>query len=204
MALFTERPGGIEGPVGLALVALFFVFVASRSTSWGLLVGDRWMRVISAGGVLVVVALVTALIAPTLSTAPERFTLRDQVLAPIDLASWPSPLSDFKAFEEAEDPTAPLIRVSGDVIDRIRLAVLDEYDGTIWNVSGDDDDNFVRVGETVRSDLRFRSSTTTTNTFEIVDLEQNWLPSSGAPSALEVLGTPTQQGQDLDLSLIHI
>ena len=197
MALFSERPGGIEGPVGLALVALFFVFVASRSTSWGLLVGDRWMRVISAGGVLVVAALVTALIAPALSTAPDRFTLRDQVLAPIDFASWPSPLADFKAFEEADDPTAPLIRVSGDSIERIRLAVLDEYDGTIWNVS-DDDDNFVRVGETVRSDLRFRSSTTTTNTFEIVDLEQNWLPSSGAPSSLELLGNAAEQGQDLD------
>lgn len=195
--LFTERPGSISVGVGLALVALFLLFIADRSSSRTYLVGDRRFGILSTIGVLAVAALITALLTPVLSTRADRFTLRDEVSAPIDLASWPSPLADFKAFEEADDPTAPLLRVSGDAISRVRLAVLDQYDGTIWNISSDEDQNFVRVGETVRSDLRFRSSITTTNTFEIVDLEQNWLPTSGAPSSLEVVEDSAPENQDL-------
>jgi len=68
----------------------------------------------------------------------ERFVLRQYVQPPFDPLLYPSPLSGFRHYTKdvADDV---LFTVSGlKSGDRLRLATMDSYDGTVWNATGPD------------------------------------------------------------------
>ncbi|MDO5092775.1 MAG: transglutaminase domain-containing protein [Propionibacteriaceae bacterium] len=126
--------------------------------------------------------------------AGERVVLRDFVSPPLDLAEYPSPLTRYRRYElNLKDEV--LFKVSGlPAGGRLRLAVMDRWDGVVFNVSQDSSE-YLQVGrempwqpsgEAVRADI----------TAELYD--DVWLPSWGEPARIEFSGTRAmEQGKGL-------
>ena len=111
--------------------------------------------------------------------------MRETVETPFDVDQLPSPLAEFKGFANSEDDT-PLFRLSGDPADRIRLAALDGFDGSVWRLASVEDASFVRVSENVDAEPRFIGANSITSSFEIIGLDGSFLPTPGAPDILRV------------------
>ncbi len=86
--------------------------------------------------VVTVLALVAGVaLAPAVTAGTGRFVLRNELTPPFDPAEHASPLSAFRSFVKADDEV--LFTVTGlPAGARVRLATLDRYDGTVWNVAG--------------------------------------------------------------------
>jgi hypothetical protein len=83
-------------------------------------------------GALIAGGVVGAASAPTDS---DRYVLRENVQPPFDPRDYPSPLDAFRHYTKELGTTA-LFSVTGLQPDeRIRLATLDTYDGTVWSVT---------------------------------------------------------------------
>ncbi|WP_157071482.1 transglutaminase family protein [Curtobacterium ammoniigenes] len=69
--------------------------------------------------------------------APSRHVLRSAVVKQFDPSAYVSPLSGFRAYEEAPAVDAPQLRITGLPPDSfIRIATLDTYDGVVYGVGG--------------------------------------------------------------------
>ena len=95
----------------------------------------------------------------------NRYVLRDQADPPFDPRTYPSPLAGYRRYTDTKAESdrgladEVLFTVTGlpkeDRLRPIRLAVLDQYDGVVWNVAGgpnaaaDASGVFERVGETM-------------------------------------------------------
>lgn len=115
----------------------------------------RNRRLRNAAALLGGVAVVAALVAPTLAPATYRHVLRDVVEPPLDLRQYPSPLVGFRKYvKDLEKET--LFTVTG-LPDgaRLRLATMDAYTGTVIDVAGGDtavtagSGSFGRVGREI-------------------------------------------------------
>jgi len=166
-ALRTRRPlWALAGPVGMMVVAALF----GATTPWlpvvsaGIvaiagLIWASWRRGADGAAGLDVrrpisaVVVLAAALAAGFFLGPhvdvgERYALRETVEAPFDPQEFPSPLVGFrKYFKDEKD--AELFTVSG-LPDgaRIRLAVMDDYNGVTYNASTASGP-FVRVGEEI-------------------------------------------------------
>jgi len=96
-------------------------------------------RVVGVAGVALGAAVLGGLLGfAAAPPADKRFVLRENVQPPFDPLVYPSPLSGFRHYTKdvAEDV---LFTVDGlKSGDRLRLATMDSYDGTVWNVTGPD------------------------------------------------------------------
>lgn len=105
------------------------------------------------GAVLLAVALVAGVgVGHAEDPAVARQVLRDAIVPPLDLRHYPSPLVSFRKYVR-DFTEKPLLTVSG-LPDgaRVRLATLDQYDGVVYNVSGDGSagsGTFARVGSAI-------------------------------------------------------
>ncbi|MCL2423608.1 MAG: transglutaminase-like domain-containing protein [Micrococcales bacterium] len=102
---------------------------------------------VAAGIVLCTVALVTAVVVtPAVFDAGERRTVRDGVEPVLAIAAEPSPLDQYRAAFAGSAATTELftIKVTGAPVDRLRIAVMDEYDGQHFTTSTDGG-RFLRV-----------------------------------------------------------
>lgn len=96
-----------------------------------------------------VTAVVASALGRVLPVAPSqaRFDLHDYYMPPVEIRETVSPLARVQA-ESNDDSTVPLfsVRFQGvgpnKKIDRVPIAVLDRYDGTVWGT----DATFARVG----------------------------------------------------------
>lgn len=202
-----RRPAGsMLLPLSLVVVALLVVLVrANRAHQEG------QPRTISSGGrrdgapgrvadylrlgfpIIGVVSVVATVAAPALPFASEqsRFDLHDRYRPPIDVADDVSPLARVGAgiVDESSDPLFS-VRIrdvpSSMNIDRVRVAVLDTYDGTVWG----SDAEFLRAGRDLPP-----GPASTAPTFPI---RQEYEISRWNSSFLPALDRPTQIiGQDL-------
>ena len=72
--------------------------------------------------------------APAAPASP-RYVLRDVVIPPFDVRAYPSPLQSFRGYVR-DFADEPLFTVSGLPSGaRVRLATMDAYSGTVYNVS---------------------------------------------------------------------
>ena len=113
--------------------ALRALGASSRGTGTG--------RTVLAGTAIFAVACLTAVVVSSaLPRVAERHVLRDNVEQPVDLSSEASPLAAFRSYlQDGEDEMVQL-RVSGLATgDRLRIAVLDRYDGVVYGVGGPTD-----------------------------------------------------------------
>ncbi|RRC95539.1 transglutaminase domain-containing protein [Schaalia canis] len=138
------------------------------------------------GAVVVILAAVTAALVVPLLPTDHRLVLRDYVDPPLDLHEYHSPLAFFRAWNTQEADTA-LFTVEGLGKDeRIRIATLDFYDGTIFKTSGEEGaKSFRHVGRDFTDVALPEGSETRTLTFALANYEGNWLPTGGQVRSLE-------------------
>ncbi|MEZ0579865.1 transglutaminase domain-containing protein [Nocardioides sp. MH1] len=148
--------------------------------------GPRLRQVATAATVLAVASGAGvggwALLAPH----PDRFVLRDHVQPPLDLQQYPSPLTQYRRLE-ADLEHKTLFTVSGMPAGaRVRLAVMDVYDGNVYRVAAGTDGAaqgsgaFVHVGRTIEpSSYSDTEAPTSEVTFTIGAYDGIWLPGGG-------------------------
>jgi hypothetical protein len=124
---------------GLAIVAVGVIWLRWRSQRD---VRVRWARRIGATlAVVGVAALAAGGLGAAGDTSAHRVVLRDHVDPPFDPRDYPSPLAKFRYYKKSDVRTdTTLFSVTGlESKMLVRLAVMDTYDGVVWNVSGGPD-----------------------------------------------------------------
>jgi len=138
-------------------------------------------RVLAAAGVLGV-SLAGGVWLGDLVAQPEgRAVLRDEVVPPLELHAYTSPLQSYRKWvRDYKDQT--LLTVEGAPENaRVRLATLDSYNGIVYAVSGDGSSvagSFERVGSVIPTDVEGKGSTVSVT---IGALTGVWLPTVGEP-----------------------
>ncbi|KAE8763110.1 transglutaminaseTgpA domain-containing protein [Georgenia thermotolerans] len=169
VALRTARPAWAVLAPGLVLPVAILLGTAEASGAavvgtGGALIGLVWARWragrvhagrLRAAAVLVLVGAVAgggvAAVAPP---SGPRVVLRDVLEPPPDPRDYPSPLAGFRSYVKDHRDEAVLTVAGLPADTRVRLAVLDAYDGTAWAVSGEAaSGTFRRVGERIEPDL---------------------------------------------------
>ncbi|MBK8460833.1 MAG: hypothetical protein IPL43_12155 [Micropruina sp.] len=118
----------------------------------------------------------------------DRSTLREQVVPPLEVHAYASPLMSFRKFiEDGDDST--LFTVSGlPAGGVIRIASLDLYDGIVYKVSGGGgaaSGVFARVGRDIPGEAAGEAATVRVR---IQDLRGVWLPAAGNLAGIEFGG----------------
>jgi transglutaminase domain protein len=112
-----------------------------------------------------------------------RDVLRDHIAPPLNLSSYPSPLMSYRRYEVEQKDTT-LFTVTGMPAGaRLRLAVMDTYDGNVFNVS-QEANHYLRTGRNITQDVE-------TNADLQVAVGQYsgvWVPLAGSPRWLEFTG----------------
>ncbi|SDG43129.1 transglutaminase-like domain-containing protein [Microbacterium pygmaeum] len=151
--------------------------------------GAATSRRLTAGGLIVAVAVLAG-VATNAFAAPTgpRYVLRDVVIPPFDIREYPSPLQAFRGYvrDSAEDP---LFTVSGLPEDaRVRVATMDAYNGTVFNVSDEGADSssaFTPVRSNMSADAE---GAPVSIRFEVEDYSSVWMPDAGAVTSVEFEG----------------
>lgn len=126
--------------------------------------------------VLVASGSAIALNYPGMGSA-DRTVLRDYVEPPLNLREYPSPVSTFRHWTTTEKDTE-FFTVDGiEEGERVRLATLDSYDGTIFQVAPVTAHNgFHRVGTVFSEDPLPGDTQLHTRTFTMKNYRGNWVP----------------------------
>ncbi|WP_165444732.1 transglutaminase-like domain-containing protein [[Pseudopropionibacterium] massiliense] len=118
------------------------------------------------------------------STGAHRQVLRDHVVPPLNLQEYPSPLTRYRLYELNQKDDV-LFQVSGmPAGGRLRLAVMDEWNGVVFNVSQNAGE-YLRVGRELpwQPEVATQASEITAQVYDDV-----WVPSFGEPARIEFEG----------------
>ncbi len=141
-------------------------------------VGGSDARRLGLGLGMVAVAAAAALAVPAAAAPLERDVLRESTGPRVDISRSVSPLVAYRAMFTDTEYGTTLFRVSGPhVPERVRLAVLDSYDGSVFRTSvAPDASSFVRMASG-----RTPGQGTPVDIDVVIDgLEGIWMPSSGS------------------------
>ncbi|GAA3026297.1 DUF3488 and transglutaminase-like domain-containing protein [Actinokineospora globicatena] len=187
-----------------AAITLGWISVRARRRRRQLRDGARRAtRVLSAAGLVGVIAAITVLAGPVLPGAGgDRTVLREYITPPFDLNAYASPLVGFRKYtkdaNQLHDQT--LFTVTGlPEGGLVRIATLDDYTGTVWGAGGGSAETvpgqpkygFQRVGSRIPAAA---SGDRTTVEIEIgaayatADDVNAWLPTPGEPTAIRFAG----------------
>lgn len=136
-------------------------------------------------------------VTPLLSGQADRAVAREAVDPPMDLRDFPSPLASFRSYvkDHAEDV---LFSVDGLPVDgRVRIAVLDGYDGIVYNSAGAGSDPLVAVGTVLDESLD--PHVLQTVTVQVGAYDGYWLPVLGQLGEVNV----TDPDSDLQGTIYH-
>jgi hypothetical protein len=197
---------------GLGVVVVALVWLAwrrRRNTQAGSVLASnettaakvaRWRD-----AVIVLAAAVVAAVfaAPALAAGTYRDVARHYVVPPLDLRSYASPLTYFRSYVDDVADT-PLVAVSGfgDAADvSLRLAVLDDFDGMVMNVSSQSGGaRYDRVGPELGRRPAATAGTPLTLTVEVLGYSGIWVP---GVTALQTLTFDAGRVDDLTGSLYY-
>lgn len=139
---------------------------------------SSFARRVGAGTLVAVLAAVAAGAAGALVPLPERVVLRGDPLVS-EVVRDATPLAEHRSFWQPAERTATQLVATGLVAgDRIRLAALDRYDGSVLGVAAGD---FLRVPSGEEGEGRLVGIT-------IESLRTRWLPIVGEPTAIRFVG----------------
>lgn len=177
--------GVASGVVGIAWAATVSIRMR-RSGSRGTvefaksseLPGPR--RFVGAVALLVVGGLAAGGLTPVLLGDTHRFAIRDAIEPPVDLQQYHSPISLFRSLK-TERKDEELFIVEGlQAGDRVRLATLDLYDGTVFQIAGNSREaGFRRVGSQFTDQPLVGDERAHTLTFDLGKWSSNWVPGGG-------------------------
>ncbi|MBT2595432.1 transglutaminase domain-containing protein [Arthrobacter sp. ISL-72] len=104
-------------------------------------------RLASAAGVIAACVAITAVASPLVTASDDRTVLRNTIVPPFDPKDYITPLASFRNFvKDKKDDN--LFVVKGLPRDgRVRLAALDAFNGTNYNMDPDSSGNFSKVGD---------------------------------------------------------
>ena len=197
--LGTIEPAGllIQG-LGFAMVAFLWVVLRRRRRLRvvGTGAGDRSQILI--GAVLVAAALGLGAVAGghLPGTDAPRTVLRTYVQPPFDITQYPSPLVGFRKYTEGAQKVwdQELFAVQGVKSGSlIRIAVLDDYSGTVWSAagaSGGTGYNFRKVGQTIAPVSEMsgvagqRATLTMRPAYAGLGDANTWVPTVGYPTSM--------------------
>ncbi len=152
-------------------------------------------RALSALALVTASAVLAPLLAPHLPGADDRqrFTLREEVDVDFDIRQLSSPLSALKGSLTEERADEVVFNIAGPATDRVRFAVLDAYDGSVWRIARSANGNeFVRTGSVLPDvDAQDDEAQTWSHTITIENLDGFWIPSVGVPATLVFNTTST-------------
>ncbi|WP_291042255.1 transglutaminase domain-containing protein [Herbiconiux sp.] len=125
--------------------------------------------------------------------AAAREVIRDQIVPPLDLHDYASPLVGFRSYVR-DFKEESLFTVQGLPNDaRIRLATLDDYDGIVYNVGGDGttgSGTFTRVSSEITNDVEGEPASLE---FTMTGLDGVWLPDTGYLDAFRFTGDRAEE-----------
>ncbi|MEV4686955.1 transglutaminase-like domain-containing protein [Microbacterium sp. LWH3-1.2] len=172
---------GLAGAVWLALRQAWQPQAAAISVGEGPAKSGAGVRRVLTGGAVVAIAAVVG-VATSGFAAPSspRYVLRDVVIPPFDIREFASPLQSFRAYVR-DHPDDPLFTVSGlPEGARMRLATMDAYNGTVYNVSDDGSGSSSAFAPARTNMSAGADGTPATVHVEIGELESVWMPDAGA------------------------
>ncbi|NNH05486.1 transglutaminase-like domain-containing protein, partial [Microbacterium ulmi] len=150
--------------------------------------GGSSRRLLAGAGVVAVAGLVGIAAGAAVPATSPRYVLRDVVIPPFDIREYASPLQGYRGYVR-DDAQAPLFRVTG-LPDgaRVRLATMDAYSGTVYNVS-DDGAGSSSAFTPVRGAMSpGAQGTPVTLRVEIDEFSGVWMPDAGAVASVEFDG----------------
>jgi hypothetical protein len=137
-------------------------------------------RVLSGAAVIAIAAVVGIATSGFAAPTSPRYVLRDVVIPPFDIREFASPLQSFRAYVR-DHPEDALFTVSGlPEGARVRLATMDAYNGTVYNVS-DDGTGSSSAFSPARTNMSAEAEGTEAQVHvEIGALDSVWMPDAGA------------------------
>ncbi len=181
---------------GAVLAVLFLVLVTlqyeARRTSSSDSTKDVLSRIALALLMLTGVAVAGPLLAESFSAEPPvgRVELRQFRPTPWDPLAVPSPLSQLKGSLIGEKSERVAFEIAGPKVDRVQIAVLEEYDGRVWSVAAAGTDasaEFVPAGPSFPDVDPQRSGDLVEHQITLRGLGSHWLPVPGRPDRLEFI-----------------
>ncbi|WP_431801804.1 transglutaminase domain-containing protein [Microbacterium sp. bgisy203] len=144
-------------------------------------------RRLGLGAAMIAVATAAALVVPAAAASADRTVLREATGPRLEISRAVSPLAAYRALFADDTIEQRQFSVAGSQLpDRVRLAVLDDYDGAVYRTgTGPDSSSFVRLpsarsaGEGARVEM----------TVDIGDLSGIWMPTAGALSEVRFSGS---------------
>ncbi|PLS27389.1 transglutaminase [Bifidobacterium anseris] len=177
-ALLGTADGVARIPCGIAFALVLIVWLSWRMRMFE---SGRWISSL----VIVVLAAAVAFGGCLLLPA-QRTILRDHYEPPLSPNDYTSPLSTMRAYIKSYKDTTVLTVHGLPEGTCVRLAVMDRFDGNVWNLSDSresrDSANYARVGTSIRNDAEGRPFTAK---FTVRDgLGDDWLPLAGAATSV--------------------
>lgn len=163
---------------GVAVALLLIIWLSWR---WQLLELNRGISAI------IIIALASAAaVAGCIYLPASRTILRDTYQPPISPYDYASPLSGMRAYIENHKNDTLLVATNLPAATPVKLAVMDSFDGNVWNLSdsrqASDSSDYRRVGAETGAAAK---GTGFTATFTLKSgLADNWLPLAGAASTI--------------------
>lgn len=184
----TDQPAALvlQGGVLAAVLIAWLAVRENRNRVLTIHTAPARHRAAPALAMLAVTAIGGVILGPQLpGVNDDRYVLRDEVVPPFDPQDYPSPLAGFRKFKGEDAPDDVLFEVSGlPAGASIRLAVMDDYDGLVWRVTGSGSETagtFERVGEEIPNPA---DGDTERIEVTIRALDEVWLPTAGIPQML--------------------
>lgn len=188
--------GALQAVVGVAWLT-YRLSADVREASEDLLVNPRsrpvatLRRAGAAVAVLILAAVGSGYAVAATSREADRHVLREYVAPPFDLVDYPTPLATFRLYE-TDLADEVLMTVTGLPADaRLRVATMDTYDGTVYNVSRVTAD-YLRVGR--RFDAPRGDGVATVLGITVGAYQGVWVPLAGAVHGI-VFGQPADQAR---------
>ncbi|MFC5221941.1 DUF3488 and transglutaminase-like domain-containing protein [Bifidobacterium leontopitheci] len=193
-ALLGTDSGFYPMVTGIAIAILVIVWLSWR---WQLLELSRWFS-----ATVILLLAVALAVGACLGIGQSRLTLRDRYDPPLSPYDYASPLSGMRSYVK-DHKNDKLLTVTGlPAGTPVRLAVMDQFDGNVWNLSdstaASDSSDYRRVGTRIPAgddDAGRQSDAKTagkrfTATFTIHqgldDKDDKWMPLAGSASSVTV------------------
>lgn len=145
--------------------------------------GARSRRLL-AGGVVLALAAGAGVTLGMTTPDVQRSVLRDDIVPPLDIRAYTSPLQSFRAYVRDDAESAQFTLTGMPPHARVRLATLDAYTGTVLNVAGDSG-TFLPL-RTDRTEKVEGASATVT--IEVGDYDGSFVPTVGDVANLAFAG----------------
>lgn len=175
-ALLGSSNGFQRIAAGAVTAIILVVWISAR---WNLLELGRWLST-----TVIVLLSASLAVGGCLAVGQHRTILRDHYEPPLSPYEYASPLSGMRSYIKNHKDDVLLTVTDLPAGSTVRLAVMDRFDGNVWNLSdtamASDSSSYRRVGTSIRNSAKGKRFTATFTIDE--GLSDYWLPLAGAAS----------------------